>query len=451
MFKVQNSNDTICAPATPAGGALGIIRVSGPDAIRCVDSIFSRRLTHQAGYTLCYGNVMAMDGSVIDEVVTSVFRAPHSYTGEDAVELSCHGSSYIMSTLLHRLIESGCRAARPGEFTMRAFLNGKMDLAQAEAVADLIASTNRATHRLAMGQLKGNISSELSTLRQELLRMTSLLELELDFSDHEDLEFADRHELRDLAHHIDNRVTKLANSFHTGQALREGVAVAIVGKTNVGKSTLLNCLLKEDKAIVSDVHGTTRDYVEGSVEIKGITFRFIDTAGLRTTSDRIEQMGIERTLIKIGEAAIVIWLIDEAPTVKEIATMQQRCVGKHLIVVQNKIDNDSVHNIIDADLRISAKQNINIDALREALFKASGIPEISQNDVLVTNARHYAALQKAHDGLARVLEGIDSGLSADLLSEDLRTVLSALGEITGTEITPRETLNNIFSHFCIGK
>ena len=334
--------DTICAPATATGGALAIIRVSGPKALDIAGSV-CRCITATTPANTIHFTRLIDGNEVIDEAMVSVFKAPHSYTGEDAVEISCHGSQYIINKVLELLVKKGCRMARPGEFTQRAYLNGKMDLSQAEAVADLIASTNAATHKMALSQLRGNFSSELATLRDHLLKMTSLLELELDFSDHEDLEFADRSELLELAKNIDNKIQKLAHSFETGNAIKQGIPVAIIGKTNVGKSTLLNRLVGDEKAIVSDIHGTTRDVIEDTTDIHGITFRFIDTAGIRHTNDKIEQLGIERTYKKLHEASIILWLIDEVPTSKEIEEITQQTQDKSLIIVSNKIDKSPAH------------------------------------------------------------------------------------------------------------
>lgn len=452
---MQNPEECICALATPAGGAIGVIRLSGSKAIEITDKVFSsasgKPLVEAKPNTLHYGEVKDRDGHTIDDVLVSVFVAPHSYTGENSTEISCHGSRYILQSVLQRLIEVGCRQAEPGEYTRRAFMNGKMDLSQAEAVADLIASTNKATHKMAMSQLKGHFSSELARLREQLLKMTSLLELELDFSDHEELEFADRSELRELATQIESRITTLAHSFETGKALKQGVPVAIVGKTNVGKSTLLNRLLHEEKAIVSDIHGTTRDVIEDTTVIDGITFRFIDTAGIRKTDDVVENMGIERTYQKIDEAKIVVWVTDEEPTQDEIDAMKERCVGKKLILVRNKEDEQSSPACKGNQLCISAKMNIHIDLLEQALIKAADIPEITENDVIVTSARHYEALTRAETSLLRVLESMDMGMSGDIIAEDLKMVLEELGEITGGQISSQETLNNIFKHFCIGK
>jgi len=350
--------------------------------------------------------------------------------------------------------------ANPGEYTQRAFLNGKMDLSQAEAVADLIASTNQATHHLAMSQLRGGISSELASLREQLLKMTSLLELELDFSDHEDLEFADRRELKELANKIDNHISKLAHSFETGQALKQGIPVAIVGKTNVGKSTLLNKLLKDDRAIVSDVHGTTRDTIEDVMDIQGIQFRFIDTAGIRQTTDQVEQIRISRTFQAMHKARIILWLIDQQPTSEDIKEILQNIEDKELIIIQNKIDKSQDSNIDLSAIsethkfsfvQISAKHNLHLDTLESAIYKAANLPVISDSDIIITNARHYNALLQAHHSMQRVLSGMQQQLSGDLLSEDLHLVLDQLSEITGGQITTNEVLGNIFKNFCVGK
>ena len=365
------NNDTICALATPAGGAIAVIRISGPQALEILSHIYrpnSSRKTQFLANTIHYGAIQNTTGDIIDDVLVSIFRAPHSYTGEDSVEISCHGSRYIISKVLELLIQNGCRQALPGEYTQRAYLNGKMDLSQAEAVADLIASTNAATHKMAMSQLRGNFSSELGILREQLLKMTSLLELELDFSDHEDLEFADRFELLELAKNIDNKIVRLSQSFEMGNAIKQGVPVAIIGKTNVGKSTLLNRLLHDDKAIVSSIHGTTRDVIEDTTIINGITFRFIDTAGIRNTTDEIERLGIERTYQKLSEAVIVLWVIDEIPDEKEIKEIIKQTAGKSLIIIQNKVDklpivSNSVADYKHPVLAISAKYGQGIEAL----------------------------------------------------------------------------------------
>ena len=395
-----------------------------------------------------YGEIIDKEGHTIDDVLVSVFKAPHSYTGEDSTEISCHGSRYILQQVLQRLTEVGCRQAEPGEYTRRAYMNGKMDLSQAEAVADLIASTNKATHQMALSQLKGHFSNELDALRAKLLKMNSLLELELDFSDHEELEFADRSQLRALAEEIAQRIHTLAHSFATGNALKQGVPVAIIGKTNVGKSTLLNRLLHEEKAIVSNIHGTTRDVIEDTTLIDGITFRFIDTAGIRATNDEVERIGIERTFQKMNEARIVIWLLDAMPSAQEIEEMEAKNQGKKLLMVYNKMD--TLDLPVDK-LHISARTGENIDQLEKALVDAADIPEITENDVIITNARHYEALLRADDSLQRVFESMDMDMSGDIIAEDLRMVLEELGEITGGQISSQETLNNIFKHFCIGK
>lgn len=458
------NENTICAIATAPGGAIGIIRISGKDAIAIVDSIFrpissKKTLAERKAYTLTFGNIIADEDKVIDEVLVSIFRAPHSYTGEDSVEISCHGSAYILKQVMGLLIKNGCQTAAPGEFTQRAFLNGKMDLSQAEAVADLISSTNKATHDMALSQLKGHFSNELSELRHQLLKMTSLLELELDFSDHEELEFADRKELRELAILIQNHITTLAHSFETGNALKQGIPVAIVGNTNVGKSTLLNRLLHEEKAIVSDVHGTTRDFIEDTTIINDITFRFVDTAGIRQTSDVVESIGIERTFKKISEAKIVLWLVDGIPSEKEIEEINKHTRGKKLIVVHNKMDEHNIDNDLLTlsnsslcEIWISAKYGTNITELEQQIVAAADIPQLSESDVVVTSARHYEALIHASESIQRVIDAMDQGLSGDLIAEDLRIAIDNLSDITGEgRISSQETLNNIFKNFCVGK
>ena len=466
-------NDTICALATAPGGALGIIRISGAQSLEILSRIFSKDLTQAPANTIHYGHIVATTpvgsattpaGSAttpagfpagpIDEVLVSVFRAPHSYTGEDSAEISCHGSRYILNKVLELLVQNGCRMANPGEYTMRAYLNGKMDLSQAEAVADLIASSNQATHQLAMSQLRGGISTQLSSLREQLLKLTSLLELELDFSDHEDLEFADRTELTDIANKINKHITQLSHSFEVGQAIKQGIPVAIIGKTNVGKSTLLNRLLREDRAIVSNIHGTTRDTIEDTIDLQGVTFRFIDTAGIRQTTDQVEQIGIERTFAAIDKARIVIWMVDEKPTQEELAKINKITENKQLIIVRNKIDKaeSEPFTIVKIPLiEISAKHNQHIDQLEQAIYQAANIPALSDADIIVTNARHHEALCRAQAHLQRVIDGLHQQVSGDLLSEDLRLTLDTLAEITGGQITPNEVLGNIFTNFCVGK
>lgn len=460
--------DTICAIATAQGGAIGTIRVSGPQSINITSRIFiplqGKPLSERKAYTLTFGKILSQQGEVIDEVLVSVFRAPHSYTGEDSTEIMCHGSSYILQQVMQLLIQSGCRSALPGEYTQRAFLNGKMDLSQAEAVADLIASSSAATHRLAMNQMRGGFSKELSELRNRLLHFTSLMELELDFSDHEELEFANRDELMELAAHIEQVICRLANSFNVGNAIKNGIPVAIIGETNAGKSTLLNAILNEEKAIVSDIHGTTRDVIEDTINLKGVTFRFIDTAGIRQTTDTIENLGIERTFQKMSQANIILWMLDSTDTKRQFNELKSEilphCEGKKLIILFNKSDLLlsiqkeellALFSDIEAEkLFISAKKHENIAALEDKLVQTAALPEISQNDIIVTNVRHYEALIRALDSIHRVQEGLQTGLSGDLVSEDLRQCIFHLSDIVG-EVTNDEVLGNIFKHFCIGK
>ena len=443
------NSDTICALATAPGGALGIIRISGPQALEILSRVFSKNLAQAQPNTIHYGHIVEgvavarQHTTIIDEVMVSVFRAPHSYTGEDSVEISCHGSRYILNKVLELLVKHGCRMAEPGEYTMRAFLNGKMDLSQAEAVADLIASSNKATHDIAMSQLRGQFSSRLTELREQLLKLTSLLELELDFSDHEDLEFADRTELLELAKTIDEHITRLAQTFEIGNALKNGIPVAIVGAPNVGKSTLLNALLGEERAIVSDIQGTTRDAIEDTIQLGGITFRFIDTAGIRHTDDQIETLGIERSMAAAQRARIILMMTEPGVPYPDIPVRDNQTV----IHIENKTE------------RFQAKFGVGLDQLRQQLISAA--PQTADSDVIVTNARHYDALTRAHSHLQRVIDGLatsDSSLFTlhpslppDLLSEDLRQAIDTLAEITGGQITPQETLNNIFQHFCVGK
>ena len=460
------NQDTICAIATAQGGAIGCIRVSGPEAIEITSCIFTpaatnRELGDSKPYTLTFGRIY--DGSeVIDEVLVSLFRAPHSYTGENSTEITCHGSAYILQKVLQLLIKNGCRMAAPGEYTQRAFLNGKMDLSQAEAVADLIASSSAATHRLAMSQMRGGFSKELATLRDQLLHFTSLIELELDFSDHEELEFADRSELCQLANNIEKVIARLVNSFNVGNAIKNGVPVAIIGETNAGKSTLLNVLLNEDKAIVSDIHGTTRDIIEDTVNIGGITFRFIDTAGIRETSDTIESLGIERTFQKLDQAEIVLWMIDATNAQAQITQLAgqllPRCERKQLILVYNKTDLvDNIQNSIPDNfpdnvqsITLSAKKREHIEELQRMLITSAHLPTITQNDVIVTNVRHYEALNNALEAIHRVQEGLTNNISGDFISQDIRDCIFHLSDIAG-EVTNDMVLQNIFQHFCIGK
>ena len=395
-------------------------------------------------------------------MLVSVFRAPHSYTGEDATEISCHGSPYILQQVMQLLIAHGCRAAGPGEYTQRAFLNGKMDLSQAEAVADLIASSSAATHRMAMNQMRGGFSQKLKELRGQLLHLTSLMELELDFSDHEELEFADRSELKALAAQIHQVIEHLVQSFGIGNAIKNGIPVAIIGETNAGKSTLLNALVGEERAIVSDIHGTTRDVIEDTMDIDGITFRFIDTAGIRQTHDTIEALGIERSFQAIKRADIVLWVIDQTEAKKQIAALSGKiiplCEGKRLILTFNKSDLNAPPASIEAlgfpedipSIFLSAKQKEGIGLLQSLLVKTAHLPAISSSDIIVTNIRHYEALTRASEAIHRVQEGLSTGLPADLVSQDLRECIFHLSDIVG-EVTTDEVLGTIFEHFCIGK
>ena len=489
------NEDTICAPATvPGTGAISVIRVSGPEAFSIADKIIRCRkgnISESEGYTIKFGVILDDAGAVLDEVLVSIFRAPHSYTGENSVEISCHASSYIVSSVMNLLYAAGAHAAEPGEFTQRAFLNGKMDLAQAEAVADVIASQNAAAHRIAFKQMKGGFSSELKSMRGELLELVSLMELELDFSE-EEVEFADRSRLDSLLNQIIAHVSKLIDSFRLGNAIKNGVPVAIAGATNTGKSTLLNALLGEDRAIVSDIHGTTRDTIEETLNIGGVLFRFIDTAGLRETEEVVEKIGIERTLKKISEAAIVLGMVDltrdfdtTSETVKEILDKVDFDTQK-LVILLNKTDicgvnkNVSTTNFIvsllnnkgitsnitnTADLNhdssenaektatlvpISAKTGSGIEILRQILATSQRDLLADSDTTLVTNQRHVQALSDARTSLLRVREGLASALPTDLAAQDIREAIYHLGSIVG-EISTDEVLGNIFRNFCIGK
>ncbi len=581
-------SNTICAIATAHGGAIGIIRVSGTDALACTDRIFTPTrknisLSTQAGYTLSHGQIKDEKGNIVDEVLVAVYHGPHSYTGEDSTEIMCHDSTYILHTIIQLLLKQGCRMAAPGEFTQRAFLNGKMDLSQAEAVADVIASSSESAHRLAMSQMRGGFSRDLKELRDQLLNLTSLMELELDFSDHEELEFADRGELNELTEKIERKISRLTDSFRLGNAIKQGIPVAIIGETNAGKSTLLNALLNEEKAIVSNIHGTTRDVIEDTIQIKGISFRFIDTAGIRQTADTIENLGIERTFSAIEKAQIVILTYDlqqnEQQLLQFIQEIKKHLYGKKIILTGNKSDlssttpflpssiqqeldsitnqendtlptssaestdpsiqylqteaplsttpsaipssissatpeaipesipvaipsssesipsttpsipvtiptpsesipsatpapipvaiqttSESIPSAVSKEqasnttlnsshwhfLPISARNKHNIDQLEQLLIETAALPEINTHDVIVTNARHYEALNLAHSSILRVQEGLSSQLPGDLISQDLRECIYHLSDIAG-EVTTDQVLSHIFQHFCIGK
>lgn len=463
----HTDNSTICAIATPPGGALGIIRVSGTMAIEAVDRLFhpanGKPLAQRGGNTTAFGTIAA-SGETVDEVVATLFRAPHSYTGEDSVEISCHGSAYIMNRIVQLLAsQDGCRVAQPGEYTLRAFINGKMDLSQAEAVADVIASTSKAAHDVAVSQMRGGFSRKLKGLREKLLHLTSLMELELDFSDHEELEFADRSELKSLCDEIETEISRLCNSFAVGNAMKNGVPVAIVGETNSGKSTLLNTLLDDDKAIVSDIQGTTRDTIEDTVNIDGITFRFIDTAGIRDTSDKIESIGIERTFKAISQASVVLLVLDASIAMFQWTELSEKvlplCKDKHVIVVFNKTDliaegqDALLKRLIPDDMAtafISAKEKRNIPTLQQLIVQASSLKQLNDEDVIVTNTRHFNALSLALASIHRVSEGLANDIPSDLVSQDLRECIYHLSDIAG-EVTTDAVLANIFERFCIGK
>ena len=476
------STSTICAVSTASGGAIGVVRVSGSQAISITEHIFravnGKPLSERKASSLTFGHIVDENNNVVDEVLVSLFRAPHSYTGEDATEISCHGSSYILQRVVQLLLAAGCEAAAPGEFTQRAFLNGKMDLSQAEAVADVIASTTAASHQVAMSQMRGDFSKQLGALREQLVHLTSLLELELDFSDHEDLEFANRSALDAIAAQIESVTQRLADSFATGNVLKNGLPVAIVGSTNSGKSTLLNALLHDDRAIVSDVHGTTRDVIEDTFTLGGTLFRFIDTAGLRSTEDVVEQMGIARSRQKLEEAKIVLFVVDATQVASQMEALGTEILeamnGRPLVVLFNKADllEEKVMNNLLAQplthwisgvslssqqepqivkLSISAKEGLGLDTLTDTLVGLAQENTTSAGDIIVTNARHYAALTAALADIRRVRQGLSTHLSGDFVAQDLRECLFHLAEITGGAVTTDEVLGTIFKNFCVGK
>lgn len=462
-----DTTDTICAISTAPGvGGIAVVRVSGPQAIEITDKIYKNikgvSVAQQPTHTAKYGTIYSAQGEILDDVVVTLFKAPHSFTGDDTVEISCHGSQYIQQMLLNLLIQNGCRLAMPGEYTRRAFINGKMDLAEAEGVADVIASTTAAAHRVAINQMRGKFSSKLEELRSQMINFASLIELELDFSE-EEVEFADRTQLAQLATAIQKEITTLSNSFATGNAIKNGIPVAIIGETNAGKSTLLNQLVGEERAIVSDIHGTTRDTIEDTINISGTLFRFIDTAGIRTTTDTIEQIGIERSYQKIEQSEIILWLTDITGTLPTATQeIKERSEGKKLILLLNKSDKLTVEEQVKAQqqiqsqigeeiplLTISAKNNDGVDTLREMLIAYTSNQQ-SVSDTIVTNARHYEALIKAEDAMQRTLNGLEMNIPGDLLAQDIREAMHYIGEITG-QISTTDLLQTIFSKFCIGK
>lgn len=444
-----DTDATIVAPSTATGGAVVVIRLSGRQAISIADRMFrgSKPLSSAKGYTLHYGNIVDQQDSVIDDVVVALFRSPHSYTGDDTVEITIHGSEYITSEVLRTAIHHGAVMALPGEFTRRAFLAGKLDLSRAEAVADIIASDSRWSHTIASTQMRGGYSAKLAALRSELLRLCSLLELELDFSE-EDVEFADRSQLRTILNNVGREIESLMSSFSLGNILKNGVNVAIVGEPNVGKSTLLNALVEDDRAMVSDIAGTTRDTIEATTVIDGIRYRFVDTAGLRDTDDRLEQMGIDRTRRAIEQAYIVLHVSSADSLSFENIKLRQ---DQHYIRVINKIDITTLSDsLFDGAVMISAKNGIGIDTLRATLREVANTTSLDSSSVVVSNMRHYSALDKALSALGNALSAMDNAVPTDLLSEEIRQILHHLGEITG-EITTTDILQNIFSKFCIGK
>ncbi len=452
----EYQTETIIALATPAGsGAIAVIRLSGPQAIDLTNAVFrGKDLSKQASHTIHFGTIR--DGeTILDEVLVSLFIAPHSYTKENVVEISTHGSQYIIESIIKLFIRKGARAAKPGEFTLRAFLNGGLDLSQAEAVADLIASNSKASHQVALQQMRGGFSNELKNLREQLIHFASMIELELDFSE-EDVEFANRDQLKQLILKINTVLSRLIQSFEQGNVIKNGVPVVIAGKPNVGKSTLLNALLNEERAIVSEIAGTTRDTIEDEMHIGGINFRFIDTAGLRHTEDVIEAIGVERTHEKMRQAKLIIYLVDPLQKLQEIQMQLEETASLHIpfVAVVNKSDLLSPHEQQELSLLnpnfISAKNKEGIDELKQEVLRKVNLHNLSSDDVLVTNIRHVEALGKTQEALERVLYGIDNPVTSDFLAMDIKQALYYLGEITGT-VTTDDLLDNIFSKFCIGK
>jgi len=454
---ILDSNDTICALSTANGmGAIAVIRVSGNETFPIVSSIFSKELSEKKTHTAHFG-VIKEKGEIVDEVLLTVFKNPHSFTGEDVIEIACHGSVYIQQQILKLLLSKGCRLAKPGEFSMRAFANGKFDLSQAEAIADLISSTTEASHKLAMQQMRGGFSDEINGLREELVNFASLIELELDFSE-EDVEFADRTQLNELLQRIESKLKSLIDSFSFGNAIKNGVPISIIGAPNSGKSTLLNKFLKEEKAIVSNIAGTTRDIVEDEIVIEGIKYRFIDTAGIRDTENEIEKIGIERAIEKAGKSAIILYLFDASADLEQVKAefdlLKSQLIDDSIDViwVANKIDllEDKARLNGMGSIQISASEGENIEVLTQKIIEITNSKQSQEQQVVVTNVRHYEALTKANEAIVQVTSALNMGIPGDLVAIDIRQALHFLGEITG-EISTDELLGNIFSKFCIGK